>query len=248
MLKSVVIFTHLLLTCIALGMVIYADWCLFRERKQRISAYVRCLLQEMRSFFIYLLAGLWITGIAIVALGYASDGSLYLQNEKLQAKIIVMLVLTINAVVLHKIGFPILDQMTSFSSLSLRKRLLLLTIGSVSSGSWTFAAYLGIARFMNSNFSIELVLSIYVAWLLLVFAGSLVLLMGIKSESANVGISKLQLAEIPSNYEVSPNEVTRYVVKSEQIKKLKRNLMLDKADSRNPYKRVMRRSKFLANP
>ena len=172
MLKSIFVYVHLLLTCLTLGMVIYTDWCLFRERKEFISGFVRHLLQEMRSFFVYALAGLWITGIALVAMGYINEGMVYLQDEKLQAKIVVIVILTLNAVALHKTVFPILDQTDSFGRLPLQHKILLLTLGSISSGSWSFAAYLGIARFMSYTFSIGSVLLIYATWLLLVICGS----------------------------------------------------------------------------
>lgn len=198
MVKSFVVYTHLLLTCLALGTVIYADWCLFRERNKVISQSVRWLLQEMRFFFVYLLVGLWVSGIAIVALGYSEQGIHYLQNQKLQAKVILMVILTLNAIFLHKVIFPRLDQIQSLADLPPRQLLSLLSAGAISSGSWSFIAYLGVARFMNHTFSISAVLILYVAWISLLFLGSSILFLMPRIQFLASGRLRL----VPENYEV----------------------------------------------
>ncbi|UVJ45038.1 hypothetical protein NVV94_05510 [Pseudomonas sp. LS1212] len=144
MLKMLLVYGHLLATCIALGRVLQADHKLWSWRKEALDQARREYLEETQKIVTLALLALWGSGLLLVLQGYLDEGVTYLLNQKLWAKVTVVALLSLNGALLHRIGFPLL-QKAPF--VLLRSRLALL--GALSMSGWLFAAFLGVARAWN---------------------------------------------------------------------------------------------------
>lgn len=161
MLKLLVVYAHLLATCLALGSILVADWRMFRERHQRLRPEGLAGLAQTQRIANSSLAALWVSGALLVLLGYADQSMHYLLNQKLWAKISVVSLLTLNGVLLHRYAFPALRQGVIPAYLPARKRHALATLGGISGASWLFAALLGIARPWNHTLAYPEVMSLF---------------------------------------------------------------------------------------
>lgn len=132
-LRLMLVYAHLLLCVFALAEVLGTDWRLLRSR---ISA--RHLLRSHRRV-VLLLAGLWLTGVTIIAL----DGLPLAQNGKLMAKIACVSLLTMNGLVLRYWCFP---RLVSQRPLQRGESWALMCSGATSTTCWLMAGFYGVAR------------------------------------------------------------------------------------------------------
>lgn len=88
---------------------------------------------------------LWISWLSLVLLGYLDNPAQYLMNEKLWAKFTVVSALTLNGIALHYFSFPRITCMCGFLLVPGFEQILVVLTGVISSVSWLFACYLGIA-------------------------------------------------------------------------------------------------------
>ncbi|SMC24843.1 hypothetical protein SAMN02745857_01984 [Andreprevotia lacus DSM 23236] len=149
MLKMIMVYIHLLTTCIALATVLKADRRLWAWRKKPLDSTRLGYLQSTQRTASTTLAILWFSGLMLITLGYLQDGAQYLANPKLWAKVTVVILLTINGGLLHSIAFPALQKRIAFIALPVSERAKLALLGAISGCSWLFAAFLGIARPWN---------------------------------------------------------------------------------------------------
>jgi uncharacterized membrane protein len=116
---------------------------------------------------------LWITGFALIWLNLA-DKPEYLTNQKLWAKIAIVVVLTANGFFIHHKILPLLKGQIGnrlFDNL-LRSQLVLMTlIGSISLVSWVTPFILGKASELNYITPMWLIMMIYFAAVAVVWAG-----------------------------------------------------------------------------
>lgn len=174
MLKTFLVYSHLLATCIALGTLLQTDHKLWRWRKAGLDDAKRAQLAEVQQVVSLALLALWVTGLALVAQGYLGEGSDYLLNQKLWAKGSVVVLLSLNGVLLHRVGFPLLLR-APFIALPISARLRLGLLGALSMSAWLFAAFLGVARPWNEGMSYLQVMGIFaVLWLLASVVASVV--------------------------------------------------------------------------
>lgn len=150
MLKTLLVYSHLLATCIALGTLLQADYRLWRWRRDWLDASKCAQLAEVQQVVGVALLALWATGLLLVVQGYLAEGVTYLLNQKLWAKGTVVVVLSLNGLLLHRIGFPMLLK-APFVALPGPARLRLGLFGALSMSSWLFAAFLGVARPWNHS-------------------------------------------------------------------------------------------------
>jgi hypothetical protein len=147
MLKLCLLYPHLLATCVAIGMIVLTDLRLL----PRLLGY-RVVIAAPGRFETGVVTGalalLYATGVGLIALGL-QDHADYLDNPKLQAKIGLVVVLTLNGLALHRWVFPRLRRGAPVSAWSMRFRLLLSTTVGLSNSVWLYAAFLGIARVWN---------------------------------------------------------------------------------------------------
>ena len=148
MLKMLLVYGHLIATCIALGRVLQADQKLWSWRKDVLSQVQREYLDETQKIVTLALLALWASGLLLLLQGYLYEGSAYLLNQKLWAKVTVVALLSLNGILLHRIGFPLL-QKAPFVLLPSGARTRLALLGALSMSAWLFAAFLGVARAWN---------------------------------------------------------------------------------------------------
>ncbi|WP_166362510.1 hypothetical protein [Pseudomonas akapageensis] len=148
MLKMLLVYGHLLATCIALGRVLQADQKLWSWRKEILDQVRREYLEETQKIVTLALLALWGSGLLLVLQGYLNEGAAYLLNQKLWAKVTVVTLLTLNGALLHRVGFPLL-QKAPFVLLRSSGRTRLALLGALSMSGWLFAAFLGVARAWN---------------------------------------------------------------------------------------------------
>lgn len=160
MLNTLLVFLHLLATCIAVGILLIQDFALARTHGRPLSRTEINELQLAASRVCNALIVLWITGVALVVDGYLGHPD-YVLNEKLWAKITVVVILTLNGVILHHYAFPRITTSDGISNLTSTEKALIAFSGSASSISWLFACYLGIARPWNFTTSYGLMMLIY---------------------------------------------------------------------------------------
>ncbi|WP_427913458.1 hypothetical protein ACPWT1_00310 [Ramlibacter sp. MMS24-I3-19] len=166
-----IVYVHLLACCIAIGTVFMSDLQLVRE----LVAGGRGTLDpsELRGLhrtLVWTLSVLWVTGLALVGFDAVTKGMQTLLNPKLQAKIAVVVLLTLNGVVLERHVLPALQKAGSLLRLQFGPRMLSVFVGAVSAASWLYAAMLGVGRPLNWKFSL---VEIMAGWPMLVVGGFL---------------------------------------------------------------------------
>ena len=165
MLKMLLVYVHLLATCIALGRVLLADHKLWSWRKEALDQAKQEYLEETRKIATLALLALWGSGLLLVLQGYLLEGAAYLLNQKLWAKAAVVALLTLNGGLLHRVGFPLL-QKAPFVLLPGSDRGRLALLGAFSMSGWLFAAFLGVARAWNHVMPCMHVMGVFTAFAL----------------------------------------------------------------------------------
>jgi hypothetical protein len=165
------VFVHLLACCTALGTVLMSDLQLVRElvfdgRDTMDPDHLHGLHRTL----VWMLLALWVTGLALVGFDTWTKGLQTLMNPKLQAKVAVVVLLTVNGMALKRHVMPALQTAGSLLHLQLGPRMLSIFVGAVSAASWLYAALLGVGRPLNWNFSL---LQIMAGWPVLVAGGFL---------------------------------------------------------------------------
>lgn len=163
-----IVYFHLIACCVAIGLVLTSDIAMIRQLLSGATAQDDQHLAQLKSTVSLALAALWITGIAICWFDASSKGLAYFLNPKLQAKIGIVMLLTLNGVLLHGAVLPALEKAGSLLQLNLNQRLLALFAGALSGVSWFYAAALGVGRPLSWKYSL---LELLAAYPLLIAAG-----------------------------------------------------------------------------
>ncbi len=158
-----IVFLHLIACCVAIGLVLMSDVAMVKQLikadpADRLDSRHLATLQKTVS---RALLALWITGAAIITLDASINGWGYFANPKLQSKVIIVMLMTLNGFALHKYVLPLLQKAGSLLKLSFSQRMLAIAAGSVSGVSWFYAAMLGIGRPLNWKYSLGEILAAY---------------------------------------------------------------------------------------
>jgi hypothetical protein len=161
--RMAVVFLHLIACCVAIGLVFTSDIAMVKQLwqadpKMRVDAQH---LKDLQTTVGRALIALWVTGVAIVSLDAAVKGWGYFANPKLQSKIAIVMILTLNGFALHKYVLPKMIKAGSLLKLSFTDRTMAIFAGSVSGVSWFYAAMLGIGRPLNWKYSLLEILAAY---------------------------------------------------------------------------------------
>lgn len=176
-----IVYAHLLACCVAVGMVLTSDIAMVKQLLKGQSARQSSEhLAQLRSSVAIALAALWISGLAIIALDAASAGMQYFLNPKLQAKIGIVVLLTLNGVVLHNLVLPALQRTGSLLELPIGMRHLAIFSGAFSAVSWFYAALLGVGRPLAWKYSLA---ELMAAYPLLILSGILFMLILVRWSS-----------------------------------------------------------------
>jgi len=181
--ELLVLFAHLLGVCVALGMIVLTDLRLL-ARVVGYQVVIPPPSRFERRVVSVALPYLYVTGGAMVAMHLQTTPD-YLANPKMQGKLLLVVLLSLNALVLHKKVFPILERarrVADWSSLTRWK--VALSVG-LSNSLWLYCAFLGIARPWNNTRPLWSVLVIEVpVWLLFVLGVRFVLTFASRDEPA----------------------------------------------------------------
>jgi hypothetical protein len=170
MVHTLTVYLHLIAACSAIGVILMSDLKLATYFFNSDSEGKRPDIDLEIKIIIASLAVLWATGLLLVLQGIAVNPE-YLHNQKLQAKIILVIILTINAFALHLVSLPRIfnfDQHDEFAKTVLP--------ASISNSIWFYAAFLGVARHWNFSESLSFVLAVWAMIWVMVFAVMYVLI------------------------------------------------------------------------
>lgn len=129
---------------------------------------------------------LWISGLAFLAYYWAFDPE-KLANPKIWAKVSVVGVLTVNAVFLHKVVLPVVEQQVSrtlFGGLSAYQRILMVVGGTTSVTSWYVPVALGAIPQFNNSLPADQLWAMFCASLIANNALAILAFFGISSVAA----------------------------------------------------------------
>jgi hypothetical protein len=158
-----VVYLHLIACCVALGVVFMSDIGMIQRLLGPRSAdeLHPQHFADLQKTVSRALWALWITGLALVSVDVLAKGLETLGNPKLQAKIAIVCLLTINGALLHRYVLPAMQKSGSLMGLTFSHRMLAVFTGSVSGVSWFYAALLGVGRPLNWKYSLLEILAAY---------------------------------------------------------------------------------------
>ncbi|WP_198349324.1 MULTISPECIES: hypothetical protein [Ramlibacter] len=157
-----IVFLHLVACCVALGLVFTSDVAMIKGLlRPTPDAQDEEHLTHLHKTISRALLVLWLTGIGLVSFDILAKGVGTLANPKLQSKIALVVLLTLNGMVLQRQVMPFLHRAGSLMKLTFPRRMVALFVGSVSGVSWFYAALLGIGRPLNWKYSLTEILMAY---------------------------------------------------------------------------------------
>ncbi len=152
-LRQGLLFGHLIAFAVAIAEIIRGDWRLLHGRQLDLDA-----LHRTSQIVSLALAALWLTGLGLVFLDTGFDPGAIVQNPKLLTKLIVVAALTGNGLLLHLVAFPMLPRPVARTGPG---AVLIAVLGAISTVSWFFAAFVGVARIIASAMTLERYLAFY---------------------------------------------------------------------------------------
>lgn len=167
-----VVYVHLIACCVAVGLILTSDLKMLKHLITGNPAYQHdsAHLDSLKSTILNALIALWITGILIVGMDSYDKGYSYFLNPKIQAKIAMVVLLTINGAILHHVVMPSMKRAGSLLEMSSNDRLLACFAGVVSGVSWFYAAMLGVGRPLAWKYSLIELLAAYPFFIAIGFA------------------------------------------------------------------------------
>ncbi len=156
-LKMLLLFVHLLGTSLALGAIVATDIRLLRKLADHRVRIAPPNPFVMRLITLALLV-LYVTGAAMLTLGILDNPEYLSGNPKLQAKLLLVALLSVNALVLHHYTFPGLARGRRVARWKLADFLRVALPVSLSNCLWMYCAFLGIARPWSQVVSLGFVL------------------------------------------------------------------------------------------
>jgi len=158
MLSLLLVFAHLLAASMALGAIVATDLRLLSKLAQDRTR-IAPPNEFVARIVVVALVVLYATGAAIVWQGVLERPD-YLANPKLQAKLALVVLLTINAFVLHRLSFPRLARGRRVARWDASDWLAIGIPVGVSNFLWMFVAFLGVARAWNGTMAFGDVMAI----------------------------------------------------------------------------------------
>jgi len=199
---------HLLGLVMGFGGAVLLDGTIFMRGVIRpVSQYTIHQAEVLSRIVTWGLVLLWTTGIGLIWLNLLEKPE-YLTNQKLWAKIIIVMILTLNGMFIHHKVMPLLKQRLGqrlFVSVSRVQIATLTLIGSISFVSWTMPFVLGKASELNYVTPMWLILAIYGAVVTAGWLGSFILMgsiAAIQRAFTRIAATTMQASENWENGEV----------------------------------------------
>ena len=170
--KTVLIYFHLLSLAAAIGSVLIAEYLIFFRHRQFSRDSYDTIIFASRTATVALLL-LWLTGIGLVSAGYLGD-PMYIANQKIWAKVSIVLLMSINGVYIHRWLLPRFADVARGGLLirtateSARMRLAFAS----SLAGWLITAFYGAAKFLNEGYNYGELYGLYLTAVAMIFVFS----------------------------------------------------------------------------
>jgi uncharacterized membrane protein len=167
--KTVLIYIHLLSLAAAIGSMLIAEHLIFSRRREFSRDSYETVLFASRTVAIALLL-LWLTGIGLVIVGYLGD-PLYIENQKIWAKVSIVLLMSINGVYIHSSLLPRFTELAHGGQFirtaaeSARMRFAF----AASLAGWLITAFYGAAKFLNHGYLFGELYGLYLMAVVMIF-------------------------------------------------------------------------------
>ena len=163
-LKTMLIALHLVGVVLGLGAASVADLYIYKSTVAKSVSQIHVeVVRTMSSIVTFGLTLTLVSGAAFVIRYYHMQPDMLL-NPKLHAKIFVVMLLTLNAVYIHRCVLPkycATLQHNLISSLSLKNFLFFIGSATISITGWWWSFFLGVARELNFTYSANVFLCLY---------------------------------------------------------------------------------------
>ncbi|MCO6057430.1 hypothetical protein NG726_12200 [Pseudomonas sp. MOB-449] len=192
-----VVYAHLIACCVAIGLVLTSDYAMIKQMitgEDDATHSDKTHLDTLKKTVLLALAALWVTGIGIVLLDYSVKGAVYFLNPKLQAKILVVTLLTVNGFLLHSAVLPAIKKAGTLVKMETNARTLAVFSGVVSGVSWFYGAMLGIARPLSWKYSLGEIMFAYPLFICLGFVAMTLLVKWAGNRAENLTPSRVSPA------------------------------------------------------
>lgn len=157
--RVLLVATHIVAVAVAVGLVFWQDIALLTSRRLNSMQFRLSSIRVTQALVV-----LWFSGLAIIALDTGLDFSTLATQPKIQAKLLVVTLLSLNGWALHRIAFPALMGMCKNP---VRTATVVSIMGGISTISWAYALFLGIARPLAQTLGLQGFIGIYAALLVL---------------------------------------------------------------------------------
>lgn len=159
--RVTLIFIHVVAMAVAIGLMCWLDIALVTSR--RVNA-MQFQLSSAR--IAHVLVVLWLSGLTLIGLDSQFDLDVLAVMPKIQAKLLVVTLLSLNGWALHRFAFPtLMDNRARFPTTT--KTMILTAMGAISTVSWIYAIFLGIARPLTPTLGFGGFIGLYAALLII---------------------------------------------------------------------------------
>ncbi len=175
MLHAMLFFAHILGIICAVSAMFVSENVIYRKFKNFSTSDFE-LVNELSNIIKLSVGMIWVSGLGLIYLGYQSN-LLFLANEKIWAKIIIVALITLNGLYISKCIMPRIKTLNHTKTLvnSYFESFLFRLSFAISVTGWLVAMFYGIARFMNNNHSVYFLLLVFVGVVLLVVMASYII-------------------------------------------------------------------------
>ena len=201
-LKSLILFGHLSGLAFGVGGAWMLDLYILRKMYQfpitRENIQIIKFVSKIVSIGLVLL---WLSGLSFLVF-YSFFQPELLLNHKIWAKLLIVVILTINGYCLHTFAIPVIfsnQGKVLINAMSLKQVNVLTFIGCVSFITWPFAMFLGVFKSLNFAFSFFEIFSAYVAVLLLSLGAAFAVKAYLVEQTMDLKIKKLNKRLLESN-------------------------------------------------
>ncbi|MES2889969.1 MAG: hypothetical protein V4739_18390 [Pseudomonadota bacterium] len=166
LIRLLLLYAHLIAFALTVSVVVRED---FRLLTQGFGSLTTARLQATSRTVVPGTAVLLATGLGLGWCDFGAEAAQWLAQPKLMAKLTVVAVLLLNGVLLHCFAFPALQRK---SARPRRTAVALCLLGAVSSVSWLYISFLGVARVLADQLQWHEFMTGYLFLVSLAFAGS----------------------------------------------------------------------------
>ena len=169
-------FSHLFAVCLGLGASIMADLYILNRLRTPLTHEMMATLHRTHGFVWAALGVMWVTGLGLLYLRTGFDLAAF--TPKLMAKLGIVGLLTLNAILIGAVAMPILSGRIgrSIAAFPTALKLRFSLIGGISAASWLLALALGVSKALARSGSEVFAVLLPIAYVSALVATALVLL------------------------------------------------------------------------